>query len=94
VRPAAAGTGSTGVKPAIPASLASSGAGPGIGLCHAPFRLGTDPRQSDPLIHALARYLEALDRRYPDGPAQMRREGLDGRANITGMHPPKKGTAA
>jgi hypothetical protein len=38
------------------------------------------------LIAALARYVEALHRRYPDGPDQMRREGLDGRANITGMH--------
>ena len=25
---------------------------------------------------------------------QMRRDGLDGRANMTGMHPPKKDTAA
>ncbi len=49
---------------------------------------------ADPLIAALARYVEALHRRYPDGPEQMRREGLDGRANITGMHPPKKDTAA
>ena len=50
--------------------------------------------QGDPLIRALARYVEALHHRYPDGPKQMRREGLDGRANITGMHPPKKDTAA
>ena len=50
--------------------------------------------QHDPLILALARYVEALHRRYPEGPEQMRREGLDGRANITGMHPPKKDTAA
>jgi hypothetical protein len=45
-------------------------------------------------IAALARYVEALHRRYPEGPEQMRREGLDGRANITGMHSPKKDTAA
>jgi hypothetical protein len=50
--------------------------------------------QRDPLIAALARYVEALHRRYPEGPEQMRREGLDGRANITGMHPPKRSTAA
>jgi hypothetical protein len=50
--------------------------------------------QRDPLIAALARYVEALHRRYPNGPEELRREGLDGRANITGMHPPKKGTAA
>jgi hypothetical protein len=50
--------------------------------------------QRDPLIAALARYVEALHRRYPEGPEQMRREGLDGRANITGMHPPMDDTAA
>ena len=52
------------------------------------------PVEHDPLVAALARYVEALHRRYPEGPDQMRREGLDGRANITGMHPPKKDTAA
>ena len=52
------------------------------------------PTERDPLIAALARYVEALHRRYPEGPDQMRREGLDGRANITEMHPPTKGTAA
>ena len=50
--------------------------------------------QGDPLIRALARYVEALHRRYPEGPDQMRREGLDGRANITGMSDRRKGTAA
>jgi hypothetical protein len=50
--------------------------------------------ERDPLIAALARYVEALHRRYPEGPEQMRREGLDGRANITGMHPPMDDTAA
>ena len=53
---------------------------------------GSEPR--DPLIAALARYVEALHRRYPEGPEQMRREGLDGRANITGMDRPKRNTAA
>jgi hypothetical protein len=52
------------------------------------------PVERDPLIAALARYVEALHRRYPEGPEQMRREGLDGRAKITRMHPPKKDTAA
>ena len=52
------------------------------------------PVERDPLIAALARYVEALHRRYPDGPDQMRREGLDGRATISGMHPRKKDTAA
>lgn len=50
--------------------------------------------ESDPFIAALARYVEALHRRYPGGPDQMRREGLDGRATITGMRSPKKDTAA
>jgi hypothetical protein len=54
----------------------------------------TGTTESDPLIAALARYVEALHRRYPEGPEQMRREGLDGRANITGMDSPKKDTAA
>jgi hypothetical protein len=52
------------------------------------------PGGTDRLVVALARYVEALHRRYPDGPDQMRQEGLDGRAKITGMHPPKKDTAA
>jgi hypothetical protein len=50
--------------------------------------------ERDPLIAALARYVEALHRRYPEGPEQMRRESLDGRANMAGMHAPKKDTAA
>jgi hypothetical protein len=50
--------------------------------------------ERDPFIAALARYVEALHRRYPDGPDQMRREVFDGRAIITGMHPPQKDTAA
>jgi hypothetical protein len=55
----------------------------------APVRSSTDP-----LVAALARYVEALHQRYPEGPAQMRREGLDSRANITGMPTPGKATAA
>ena len=50
--------------------------------------------ERDPLLVALARYVEALHRRYPDGPDQMRRQSLDGKAIISGMHPHKKATAA
>ena len=53
---------------------------------------GGEPR--DPFIAALARYVEALHRRYPEGPEQMRQEGLDGRAMITRMSDGRKGTAA
>ena len=42
-------------------------------------------RAPDPLILALARYVEALHERYPDGPIQMRREALAARAKITRM---------
>lgn len=48
---------------------------------------------SDPLVAALARYVEALHRRYPDGPDQLRREALDGRATITRM-PTRNGKRA
>ena len=34
------------------------------------------PVERDPLVAALARYVEALHRRYPEGPEQMRRERL------------------
>lgn len=34
------------------------------------------PGHERPLVAALARYVEALDRRYPGGPDQMRRERL------------------
>jgi hypothetical protein len=34
------------------------------------------PVARDPLVAALARYVEALDRRYPDGPDQMRHKRL------------------
>ncbi len=37
---------------------------------------GRRPVERDPLVAALARYVEALDRRYPDGPDQMRAERL------------------
>ncbi len=48
----------------------------------------------DPLVAALARYIEALHRRYPDGPDQMRREALDRRANMRTMSSRRKGRAA
>ena len=66
----------------------------GIGLGHRPSRPGADSRHSDQLVQALARYVEALHRRYPEGPEQMRREGLDGRATITGMRKSTRGRAA
>jgi hypothetical protein len=52
------------------------------------------PVERDPLVAALARYVEALHRRYPDGPDQMRREGLDGRAKVSGMGRIEKDPAA
>ena len=50
--------------------------------------------ESDPLILALARYVEALHRRYPDGPSELRREGLDGRAKVSEMTRIQKDPAA
>jgi hypothetical protein len=52
------------------------------------------PVERDPLIVALARYVEALHRRYPDGPDQLRREGLDARAKVSEMVTIQKVTAA
>ena len=51
---------------------------------------------ADPLVAALARYVQALDRRYPGGPEELR-ERLDSRArraNITRLRKPKEDTAA
>ena len=50
--------------------------------------------QRDPLVMALARYVEALHGRYPDGPDQMRRESLDARANMRRMRKSERVTAA
>ena len=50
--------------------------------------------QRDPLAAALARYVEALHRRYPEGPEQLGREGLDGRAKVSPMTTPPKDPAA
>ena len=52
------------------------------------------PVERDPLVAALARYVEALHRRYPDGPDQLRREGLDARANVSEMATIQKDPAA
>jgi hypothetical protein len=52
------------------------------------------PVERDPLVAALARYVEALHRRYPDGPEQMRREGLDARAKVSQMVRIAKDSAA
>jgi len=46
------------------------------------------PVERDPLVAALARYVEALHRRYPEGPEQLRRERLAAarnRANVVVM---------
>jgi hypothetical protein len=48
----------------------------------------------DPLISALARYVEALHARYPDGPDQMRQETLDVRGNMRRMRKSGGGRAA
>jgi len=52
------------------------------------------PVERDPLVAALARYVEALHRRYPDGPEQMRQERLDGRAKVSEMARMQKDPAA
>ncbi len=52
------------------------------------------PVERDPLIAALARYVEALHRRYPEGPDQLRREGLDARAKVSRMATLRKDPAA
>lgn len=52
------------------------------------------PVERDPLIAALARYVEALHRRYPDGPGQLRREGLDARGKVSEMVTIQKDPAA
>ena len=50
--------------------------------------------QPDPLGRALARYVEALHRRYPEGLEQLRREGLDARAKVSRMIRTTKDPAA
>jgi hypothetical protein len=55
---------------------------------------GSPSTQTDPLIRALARYVEALHRRYPDGPDELRRAGLDTRAKVSPMVTRPKDPAA
>jgi len=53
--------------------------------------------ERDPLVAALARYVEALHRRYPEGPEQMRRERLAAarnRANVVVMDAKREAGAA
>jgi hypothetical protein len=52
------------------------------------------PVERDPLVAALARYVEGLHQRYPDGPDQLRREPLDGRAKVSVMASSRKDPAA
>ncbi len=52
------------------------------------------PVERDPLVAALARYVEALHRRYPGGPVRLRQEGLDGSAKVSEMVRIQKGPAA
>jgi hypothetical protein len=52
------------------------------------------PIARDPLIAALARYVEALHARYAEGPDQMRRESLDARGNMPRMCKNSGGRAA
>ena len=85
-RPPAGQTGpigaSWGAVPAAPEpTVSESPTGPGP--CHA-----------DQLVLALARYVEALHERYPDGPDQMRAEALDARGNMRRMCKSARGRAA
>jgi hypothetical protein len=59
---------------------------------HAAVTLPHGP--ADPLIAALARFVEALHARYPDGPGQMRQEDLDARGNMPRMCKNGRGRAA
>jgi hypothetical protein len=55
------------------------------------------PVERDPLVAALAHYVEALHRRYPEGPDQMRKERLavaPDSANVIGMDAKREAAAA
>jgi hypothetical protein len=55
------------------------------------------PVERDPLVVALARYVEAIHRQYPEGPEQLRRERLAAarnRANVVVMDATRKAGAA
>lgn len=51
-------------------------------------------QRPDPLVRALARYVEALHARYQGGPEQLRRETLDARAKVSRMPRLRKDPAA
>lgn len=58
---------------------------------------GRRPVERDPLVAALARYVEALHRRYPEGPKQLRRERLavaPDSANVVAMDAKREAGAA
>lgn len=58
---------------------------------------GRRPVERDPLVAALARYVEALHLRYPEGPGQMRTEALAAAPNddkITVMDAKREAGAA
>jgi 5-methylcytosine-specific restriction protein A len=71
---------------------------PDRGYPHAGSALLEDrPVERDPLVAALARYVEALHRRYPDGPDQLRRERLavvPDSANVVAMDAKREAGAA
>jgi hypothetical protein len=55
------------------------------------------PVERDPLVAALARYVEALHRRYPGGPEQLRGERLamgPDSANVVAMDAKREAGAA
>lgn len=55
------------------------------------------PVDRDPLVAALARYVEALHRQYPEGPGQLRRERLAAArigANVVAMDTKREAGAA
>lgn len=61
---------------------------PGWMTAHTVTDIGTFADRSDPLLLALARYVQALDERYPDGPDEIHGEGLASRANMPTVTPP------
>ena len=48
----------------------------------------------DALLHALARYVETLHARYPEGPDQLPREGLAARGNMPVVNDRKRPKSA
>ena len=58
---------------------------------------GQPTLERDPLVAALARYVEALNRRYSDGPDELRRERLavaPDSANVVAMDAKREAGAA